>query len=295
MLERSLLYGGRVKGDIDLGLEPSRLNGQTLRARARMDFPGGRVPGATDQSIYEQSETQKFDIGTRRIVNDCTFRYSKAGSALTASPRARLAANGNYVPDGAAHPNVNGFFGNLKSAAAVGSLYVDLDTATAYAANFFQGGRLCIFGTTIFHQHYIVASDVGNTNYVRCYLDEPIYIEDITIAMGVEVWCSPYINVVEGLAIQQYKSFIGLPLCGPVTINYYFWLQTRGPAFVTPMNWDTDPPGYAADSREVYAWIDGTIRGAPGVTVENGYQRVGYLLSATEATYGDAWIMLQLE
>lgn len=295
-MKKSTLYAPRLRGDIDLGLEPSRIDGHGDKAWARVDFPGRRLPGLADQSIYETSATQKFEVGTRRIMHGRTIRYSRAGAALTGSPRARLAANGNWVPDGAGHLNENGFFGDLYAIAAIGAKYIDLETATAFAANFFKDAYLCSFGTTIFHQHYIVASDLGNGTYVRCYLDEPIYVENISATQGVEIWCNPYSNIIEGLAVQSFKSFVGLPLCGPVTSGHYFWLMTRGPVFVTPTGWSgTDCPGVAANYRDVYAWIDGTIKPAPGADPSSGYQRVGYLLSATLTDYGDAFIMLELE
>ncbi len=41
-----------------------------------------------------------------------------------------------------------------------------------------QGSKLIIYGTTIFHQHHIVASDAGNGTRVRLYLLESISTEE---------------------------------------------------------------------------------------------------------------------
>jgi len=70
-----------------------------------------------------------------------------------------------------------------------------------------------------------------------------------------------------------------------VTSGYYFWGQTRGPAWVTPnAGWNT------AATRECEWHTNGTIKAATGVAL----QRAGYLLvNNTDAD--DAHIMLMLE
>jgi len=284
------ILGKRVQGDVELGLDPQRSVGDGSRAWARMDFPGQRLSDQPDQSIYESSATQKFAIGTRRIEYGRTFRYAKAGAALSSVAVNRLVANGNFVPDGATYPNQYGFMGDLKTAASIGDRYVDLETATEYAANWFQGGYFVVFDSNR-PMFYVVASDAGNGTYCRIYLDQPL-TRDISGTEGVEVYRSPYSRIIEGLTASSFKSFVGVAHCGPIANGAYFWLQTGGPCWITPYNWDTGCPGYAADKRDCYAWIDGTVTVQ---TTAGLLQRVGYLLSATESGYGDPFIMLQLE
>ena len=290
-MRKNILYAPRIQGDLELGLEHTRLGGDGNKAWARMDFPGRRLPGQTDQLVTAKSATQKFEIGTKRVEYGRTFHYSQAGAALTYTGLQRLLANGNYTPEDPAHEDEFGFYGDLLTAAVIGDNYIDLEIATAYPANYFQGGYVTIFADSNRPFHYIVASDLGTGAYCRCYLDHPLTV-DVGATLGVEVYRSPYSNIVEGMSISSFCSFVGIAYCGAVDDEDFFWLQTRGPAWVTPLDWSTNLPGYAAEKRDVYAHIDGTVR------IQNtvgSRQRVGYLLSATASTYGDVFIMLQLD
>lgn len=290
-MRRNILYGPRIVGDIAPGQEPSRLDGAGVKAWSRMDFPGLRIAGQSDQLVTTKSATQKFQIGTRRIEYGRTFRYSKAGAALTYTGLQRLLANGNFTPEDPAHEDEFGFYGDLYTAASIGDKYVDLEIATAYAANYFQGGYVTFFSDSNRGWYYVVKSDLGNGTYCRIYLDHPLTVAH-GATLGLEVYRSPYSNIREGAVAAQFCSFVGIAYCGAVDSGDYFWLQTRGPAWITPIDWSTNLPGYTAEKRDVYAHQDGTVRLQD---TTGSRQRVGYLLSATASTYGDVFVMLQLE
>jgi hypothetical protein len=293
---KGTLYAPRLKGDIEPGLEPSRLGGDDAKAWARMDFPGLMIPGQSDQLITAASTTQKFEIGTRRVEYGRTFRYSRAGELLSTAGRGRLARFGNWVPDGVTGPDVDGFYGDLYGTASIGDTYVDLemaDTSETYAANYFQGGYVLFFNGN-FCMHYIVKSDASGALYCRIYLDHPL-TQDVGTTQGVEVYCSPYRKIMAPATGATYTSFAGMLHCDDVASGSYFWLQTRGPCWITPTGWSgTTCPGYAANYREVYGVSDGTIQPGQGTPVI-GCHRVGYLISRTESAYGDVFIMLMLE
>ncbi|GAI42478.1 unnamed protein product, partial [marine sediment metagenome] len=168
-MKKSTLYAPRLRGDIDLGLEPSRIDGYGARHWARMTFPGRQLPGFTDQSIYESSSTPKFAIGTRRIEYGRTFRYAKAGRDITTlGPFRRLLANANYAPDTPGHPDEDGFWGDLLGDAKEGAEFLLLDhhPTPARAPNYFQGAYLtAMVPDVIYYTHYIVASDEGTLTY----------------------------------------------------------------------------------------------------------------------------------
>lgn len=294
-MRRQLLSATRLVGDIDLGLEPSRTDGQSNKAWARIDFPGRRLPGLADQSIYEDSTTQKFEIGTRRIEYNRTFRYSKAGAALNGL--ARLLCNANYAPGVTGHADEDGFEGAGGYAASIGDTYIDIADTTVRAANYYRGGMLIVYGTTVFHQYHIVGSAAGTGVYVRLYLDKAVYEEAITATMGVTAYISPYSAVQQVGSVQtSFESVVGVNLV-PVASGSYFWLQTAGPCIVTPtgVTW----PGSAANLRAVYINpADGTLQPGTVSDPSSGYQYIGHLLSATGGTasdYGDLWIWLELE
>lgn len=291
-MRKTTLYGPRIRGDYEPRTDPARLSGASAADWARETFPGQQIAGQSDQVIYEDSTTQKFDIGTRRQEHLRTFRYSKASAALAGL--ARLLTNSNYVPGATGHADEDGFEGVLNAAAAVGDLYVDLADTAARAANYYKGGFLVVYGTTVFHQYMIVKSDAGTGTYVRCYLDKAVYEEAITVAMGVTAYLSPYSAVQQvGSVNAGFEAAVGLNLV-PVASGSYFWMQTRGPCIVTPTGgtW----PGSSANLRAVYMNnADGTLQPGTLSDPSSGYQYIGYLLGATVNTYGDLHIWLELE
>ena len=267
-------------------------------AQIASEVIGDLLEGQTEQSYLEVSSTQRYRLGSPLVLEDNRlFRYSKAVADLTAGALGRLVINQNYAPGVTGHEDEDGFEGVLNSDAAIGATYVDLADTAVRAVDYYAGAHLVIFGTTVFHQHHIVRSALGNGTYVRCWLDEPIADEAVTVAMGVTAYLSPYSALAPAGSVQAgFETFMGLPLC-VVEEDEYFWLQTGGPAWVTPtgVTW----PGSAAQQRDVSANpADGTIQPASVNDPTVGYQRIGYLLQATGGTgadYGDALIMLQLE
>jgi len=247
------------------------------------------------QDLFEQSVTQKYPLGMPFKRGDKKYRYSLAAGNL--GGLARLVINSNYAPGVTGHADEDGFEGDLYADAPIGQRYVDIADTAGRAANFYEGGHLIIYSTTIFHQHYIVRSEAGDGNKVRCWLSEPIAVEDAEVGDGVTAYRSPYSAVKAAGSVQVgFEPFIGVPLI-PVTSGYYFWLLTAGPVCVTPtgVTW----PGSAAHLRDIYAnEADGTIQPPTLSDPSLGYQRIGYLLSVTGGTgsdYGDLWIMLQLD
>ncbi|MFW6125483.1 MAG: hypothetical protein ACOC58_00095 [Chloroflexota bacterium] len=266
-------------------------------AGAFNQFAGEKIEGRPDQGIFDLATTQNYRIGARYVEPHPfgrTFRYSYAAGDLAGL--ARLVINSNYAPGVTGHENEDGFEGVLHAEAAIGQTYVDIADTNLRAANFYEGGLFVAFGTNIFHQHYIVSSQAGNGTYVRLWLADPIVIEAIDVADGVTAYRSPYSAVQAAMSVQQeFEPFVGLNLKGLAAGNY-FWMMTAGPCIVTAHGgtW----PGSAAHLRDVYAWMDGTIDPATVADPSLGYQRVGYLLSATGGTgadYGDMFIMLQLD
>jgi len=243
------------------------------------------------QGIFEESSSQLYPIGMQLREQGSLkrlFRYSKAAAAITCL--ARGVVNSNYCPGATDHEDENGFEGVLQAEAAIGQMYVDLADTANRAVNYYQGGQFVAYGTTIFHQHYIVKSDAGDGSKVRIYLSAPIVKEKITTSMGVTAYLNPY-SAVANTDSGRYDSFVGVNLI-PVTSGYYFWLQTAGPCIITPMVYFGD----SIAERDCYFHMDGTITIAATADPSTySPQRAGYLLSKTVSGYGDLWMMLQLD
>lgn len=246
------------------------------------------------QELFVQSGTPNYPVGFPYKRGDKRYRYSLAAGNL--GGLLRLVINSNYAPGVTGHEDEDGYEGDLYADAPIGQKYVLIADTVARAVNWYEGGHLIIFSTTIFHQHYIVRSEVGTGAYVKCWLSEPIAVEDAEVGDGVTAYRSPYSAVKAAGSVQVgFEPFIGVPLI-PVTSGYYFWLLTAGLTWITAhgVSW----PGAAAEQRDVYAHQDGTIDPASVKDPTNGYQRVGFLSTATGGTasdYGDALIMLQLD
>lgn len=250
------------------------------------------------QDILAQSLIPHYPIGLKLDKDNRRFRYAQATQALAGL--ARLVINSNYAPGVTGHLNEDGFegAGGVNALPAViGQKYLDIRDTALRVKDFYQGGMVVIYGVLNFHQHYIIKSDAGNGVIVRLYLDQPIAVEAITAPMGVTAYRNPYTAVRETGSVQQgFESFVGLPLI-PVTILNFFWLQTKGPAIVTPTGgtW----PGAAVNLRDVYANpADGTLQPPTISDPSAGFQRIGSLISATGGTasdYGDCWVNLDLD
>ncbi|GAI71276.1 unnamed protein product, partial [marine sediment metagenome] len=140
------------------------------------------------QGLHEISAVKRYPIGKKYKTDDHIYRYSHAEAAL--GGRARLVINSNFAPGVTGHEDVDGFEGDLYANAPIGQKYVDIADTASRAENFYQGGHLVIFSDGIFHQHFIVASDAGDGNKVRCWLSKPIAYVDAEVGHGVTAYRS---------------------------------------------------------------------------------------------------------
>ena len=252
----------------------------------------------TEAEVSEESATPKVDVGTIGYLEDGRrFRYCKAGAALSGA--GRLAGNANYAPGCTGQEDANGYEGAIYVAAAIGAHIVRIDDTNARAADYYKGGYLNIFHATSYRCHRIltskrnsVSTDPGYGAYVELTLESGITAA-VTTSTGITAYLNPYGNVKSyGGYSQSYVSFVCLPLI-PITSTYYFWGQVGGPAWVTAHGgtW----PGSAANYRDLFGWIDGTVDPSSVADPTSGYQRIGTLISQTVSGYGDAFVMLQLD
>ena len=100
MQARSRLYARRVKGDLDLGLEPSRIDPGGDRRLAEILTPGGLLPGRTEQDILVQTADPNYRIGTRRVIDDRVFHYCHASEELIAQSGCFVDRNNYWQGEG---------------------------------------------------------------------------------------------------------------------------------------------------------------------------------------------------
>lgn len=171
------------------------------------------------QGIYEQSATQKEDVGVLRILQDGRkFRYAKCGATGIAAGKATAAAaiDGDVMNEACA------------SAHAIGDYVItETITSTTCAQDYFAGGYLQINdGTGEGHQYKIASSTaVAAGTSITITLEEPLRVALVATTSEFTLVHSPWMAVVE--TTDEENVFAGVtPIA--VTAAYYFWAQTGG-------------------------------------------------------------------
>jgi len=253
----------------------------------------GIIVGRPAQSIHEQSLVQKYPIGTIFEAFGKRYRYCRAVANITPARRGCPTLIYNPWLDSV---TVTGpqFGSDATTATGVsGSNELILTFAAACdvarAVDILQDGIISLFpasGIPIY-QYRIIGNDASYQvtladDRIKVYIDPPL-VADMT-AVPCDGMPSPYMFVGDGESVGVQASVVVVNEI-IVTSGYYFWGQTRGPAWVTPnAGWNI------AATRECEWHTNGTIKAAAGVAL----QRAGYLL-AENTNADDAHIMLMLE
>jgi hypothetical protein len=281
-LQRSRLYAPRLIGDMDLGIENSRVRTTHLanneRDWSRIITPGGRLPGGSEQSIYEESATQNYRIGTRLVQDERVFRYTYAQEDLI---KMMGAYNHSQWPINAA----------LLTQATAGQWTITVPE-NACAQDDYAGGWIVMF-TAPMQMRRILGNDASDGTEAVLYLDGPWEGTGI-IGTWVTGYTSMWRNVrCPPAPAPDYISFVCIPLI-MVTSGYYFWGQTWGPCYSVA---DGTVPGSTPNARDVYFATSGNLlaAGVPPGFAAYGMQRAGYLIPRTSFGAGDQLFMLELQ
>jgi hypothetical protein len=266
----------------------------TPSSRSRM-FPPLRISGLPlGNNLHIPTTDQWAHIGTILEMGDSSYIYSKSGAVLLPGFGA-----GGYV---ASNPVAGEDITIVAAAAAVGDRRIALvNTANTITTNQYLDGYLVVnhgIATGAFTQFRHI---VGNSASASTPATESIYFEldhplDQAVAVGVfcEVMKNPYSDLRNlTLASDSFQSVLGVPASYVSAANMFFWLQTWGPCWINPSNTGV---GDAADERDFFFVPNGTIDGGAGLTLENGYQRGGYIIQRdTTGASGPPFCMLQLQ
>lgn len=241
------------------------------------------------QSIYAQSATPLYPVGTRIQVGLRVFHYSRA---ITALVEKRGEGDGGTLLEMLL----------LFAVAPIGATTVTIVTAAPAIHEFAGGWLACWDGLAALPVVNLVRikdndAPVGpNTTF---YLQDPLTRQvGIAATDTNDVYRNIYNNV-SGRAGPPaggpYQSTVCVPLI-PVTINNYFWGQTWGPCLGIAA--DAGGLGAIAEERAVYFQNDGAIGsiGHGSITAINQY--AGFMLGETRNAAGAAgdslFYMLQL-
>jgi len=203
-------------------------------------LPGRVVKGLINfdgPDIYTESTTQLYPLGAKlEFADGRIFRYGKWGATSTEAPLARMVANLNHQAEMTGYEDTEGFYGDLKTAAVAGDMYVDLEIATAYAENWFEDGFLVAFSSGHFQQYRIAGNELGTGVYCRVYIDNEGGLKTaISATEGVSAYRSIFSNLAQGSYHPDYFPYVGVPLCSAMTSGSFGWIQRRGLCWLTPV------------------------------------------------------------
>ena len=173
-----------------------------------------------DQGIFEESSTAKAVLGTRVAFEDGrVYRYAKNGATALAA--------GKFVKVGALVAQINKA---VEAAVTVGNNGITLTTSSAITTA--TDGYLQInSGTGMTGQQYKIKTCAANATTATS-TDFVLY-DPIATALTTSAYGSVFYNPYEQCEIvaAQADIILGVPPIA-VTAEYYFWLQTWGPACV---------------------------------------------------------------
>lgn len=180
-----------------------------------------------DQSIYEESTTQKAPLGTRLEVGDRVYRYAKAGSGQLGIKAGRIACT---VAAAGTH---GGTFVSFAVATTGANIIYATIGATVGAVNTYAEGFVVFGGGTRAGEVYKIKqqslgdASTGLTN-VAITLYDPIVGTVTATSLGA-LKLNAFICADKTAAGAN--SAVGVSMID-VTEGNYFWLQTKGPGAV---------------------------------------------------------------
>lgn len=180
-----------------------------------------------EQGLFEESSTQKYDLGHVLRLNDGrTFVYAKAGAVALAKGKLMQSALKNASTDLTACAiseagSTDGRIGDTTLTPTLNGSTYDL------AANELAGGWIVVSDDTGEGNMYKVSSNAaisaGGSGAVT--LKDPLRVA-VAAATTVDLVISPYSGLIV-MPAPATAQVVGVTTIA-VTASYYFWLQTYG-------------------------------------------------------------------
>lgn len=295
-MRRSLLYARRVRGDLGpLNIDPvTNLPGRILA-------PAVSLTGYY-QDYDEQTVTQHFTIGSRMVVDERSYHYSRATHAIgdfgtfymSVMTDQYLAVNEqNTVAPAAVTGDYTIAVGNAAGQFQAGTVVAD--ELVGGWLEIWPGGNYIIWRRITANTGQVA----GAPAEITFTLDRPLNL-DVAIGQLVGIHPSIYraVQCSVDAGLGAYQVAVGLPPI-PVTLNWYFWLQTWGPCFIgaSLLSWPLSIANYV----DLYFSINeggsrSSLQPNPAcggaIATAESPQRIGYAIGA--GNYGPGSVMLQL-
>jgi len=249
---------------------------------------GNVISGGIEQGTREQSATQNYPLGTKRVYSDGrTFRYVKARTALHTEFGACYAAKTVTCDVAPAQATGAGAVADVKVTMTVAS-GDGLAANGLIALNELAGGYVVIGNGGSQHpQNRLITANTavaGGGGVCTLTLDEAL---DTVVTVGVttiETLMNPWILSDGNVTSSGYVTFRGMPAL-ELTINYFGWIQTAGPCWITS---DTHTCDSAGD-RQIYFAANGSVVSGNDVTGDiNVQQLAGHAIDMSGSAASNA-------
>ena len=260
----------------------------------------GSAAGASWNFIYQHSSVKHpdYNVGDRVALPDGrVFRYAKAAGTMNPECLAQH-ETGQHI--GFVALGANQVIGDKEVTLTVAAATHGSGGAGIIAEDELRGGYIIIFDDS---SKAMNRGIVGNTalaadgTSITIYLDGELTADLVSGTDHAECIASPYLDLIDGDAIQsKTRGFLGLPM-SVATDGEYFWVQTWGPCWVAPDNGNSATDlGNVNYSLQAVARFDGHVSSHiynDGETPLS--QHVGFVLSrGAGVTQGAPFLMLQI-
>jgi len=270
----------------------SEIGGYPTTPLSQGAMPMDLTGNDTEYGPYALETTQRHAYGRRLITWDGrVFKYAHSLATLYAGYGARNGAGAD----------VSTLINSNTTVAVVAgdkTVLVTIAATEGYAADGLVAenelaGAFLVIGhgaattteTRMVVANTAVASGGGTTTVT---LDHPLVLAHA--AGFMELPLNPYRYLIKD---TELASVMGVPNISTTT-GYNLWIQSWGPCWCVPGGGDSTP-GDSVNDREVYFVHDGSTNGGTALTIENGYQRAGFIIDATESGTGCMpLVMLQI-
>jgi hypothetical protein len=247
------------------------------------DVLGGIGASKLEQDIFAQSATQKYELGTRRVINNGglprVFYYAHIHASLAAAGASR----GRVMMASDAGTERGAFLG----AQTAGAKTVTWTCVGDVVANQFKNGFVLLQGGFVREIRSHPAGGAGENITLTLYDPLPESIGAGRYGILLE---NPYANVYSRGAAGVHPNAEG-PVMGVLgfdsTPDYYVWLQTWGPCGViaTPATL-----GDADNEMELHHGINPGDE--VGIAAGHGYQSIGYSMVANAINWDNENFMI---
>lgn len=240
-------------------------------------YPGAEPrdnTGGNQLSIRTAETTQRFIYGTRYLTWDGrVFKYGYAVAAVYSYHGAN--ASEAAVMSWTSNP-VAGSAGDRHIIATMASRTVD-DCAGGYIM-MYDGSATdttMLFG--------VVGNEPTSGTTTKLYIDGALPVASVATTDKHEFFENPYRELTEATA--SYVAWMGVPAY-TAAATYNFWLQTWGPAYISPGETIDSP---AADSRTI-VW--GSNAALFKLATKTSGQIAGYIINQGSSSIAGPLIML---